>query len=242
MLLGGCASMPKLSEEENKMVSEYAASLLLKYDSENHTRLVDTTQFLDSYQTALNAREESIKAYENMLEQKANEEAELENQPNFSTPEIEETEVSHDGTGGAEIISEPKQSLGEYLNADGFTINYAGNYTCKQYPEDSSMPASASPGKDLLVVSFNVMSSTDSALDIFSKNATFKVSVNGGSYITNNMTILDNDLSQFIGSIPSGSSQSLILLFEVKQGTVVSSLKMSVSTPGKESEQYTLAQ
>ena len=64
MTLSACVSLPDLSEEENEMVSEYAASLLLKYDSDNHSRLVDTSEFMQQYETAVKVREDGIRAYE----------------------------------------------------------------------------------------------------------------------------------------------------------------------------------
>ena len=64
LLFAGCADYPDLTEEENEMVSEYAVSLLLKYDKDNHSRLVDTSEFLNKYNTALQERESARLAYE----------------------------------------------------------------------------------------------------------------------------------------------------------------------------------
>ena len=64
LLFAGCAQYPDLTEEENEMVSEYAVSLLLKYDKDNHSRLVDTSEFLNKYNTALQERESARLAYE----------------------------------------------------------------------------------------------------------------------------------------------------------------------------------
>lgn len=240
--LSACGSYPDLTDEENAMVEEYAAALLLKYDSENHSRLVDTEDYLNQYNAAVALREESIKQYEEAQATQDAFEEEQRNEPNFTQTESSEPIIENDGTGGAAIVGEPKITMEEFLDLQGFTIAYAGNLVCKNYPEDSAVPISASSGRDLLVVMFAVSSNAGGELDLFHKNASYKVSVNGGSYITNNMTILDNDLSQYLGNIPAGAATNLALIFEVKEGTKVTSLNLSVSTPEKGSIQTTLVQ
>ena len=233
MAISGCgSSYPDLTEEENELVSEYAAALLLKYDSENHSRLVDTTEFMTTYQAAVEAREESIRAYE---EEQARKLAEEEMAAKQAEEESRTFSEKKDGTGGATIINDnssstPEMSLAEFLNASDFKIDYAGYDLMSRYPEDSSRPISASSGKALLIVYFNVTSENGGTLDVFNENATFKISVNNGTYSSNYITVLDDDLSQYLDSFSAGETKRLVLVFEVSKDTTVSSLDLEVES------------
>lgn len=226
LMLGGCgASLPKLSEEENELVSEYAASLLLKYDSTNHSRLLDVTDIVTTYEEAVRAREESIKAYE---EEQARLEEEKKKQDESQT--VSSASVSKDdGTGGATVIGgsdEVSMTIAEFLNADGFEIVYAGNEVLSKYPEDSAGAIYPNAGKKLLIVYFNVSSSKSTTFDVVNEHASFKISVNGGNYSSNFISILDDDMSVYIDTFNANETKRLVLIFEVPTDTIVSSLDL----------------
>jgi uncharacterized protein YceK len=45
VLMTGCGAMPDLTQEETDLISEYAVGVLLKYDANNSSRLVDTSAY-----------------------------------------------------------------------------------------------------------------------------------------------------------------------------------------------------
>ena len=45
VMLAGCGAMPDLTQEETQLISEYAVGVLLKYDTSNSRRLVDTSAY-----------------------------------------------------------------------------------------------------------------------------------------------------------------------------------------------------
>ncbi len=246
LAVSGCGSVvPKLSEEEREMVSEYAAALLLKYDSQNHSRLVDTTEFMDTYNAALAAREESIKQYELEKERKRQEKEEARIQAEKDALAAQATESHDDGTGGATIINgggntQPQMTIAEYFQAPDFSITYAGYDVVSRYPEDSSAPISASAGKDLLVLYFNTYSENGGRLDIYSHYANFKISVNKSAFSSNYMTVLEDDLSQYIGDFSAGETKRLAVFFEVPQGVSISTLDLSLDGIDYDTEVLTL--
>lgn len=233
MLLGGCGMYPDLSEDEEKMVSEYATSLLLKYDKDNHSRLVDTSTFLKTYNDALAERERTLAEYEALKKEKeAQKEAETKKE-NEIEPETDEK--SDDGTGGATVIE--KESIDSFLGLDGFVFDFAGcdvvdSYTDATmwtvYPDEKS---GEKPQK-LLVTYFNIKSLYGGDLDLFGR-ATYKLSINDESFRNIETTWLDDDMGIFTGAFEAGEIKRLVLIQQIDADINVSSLKLSISSSGK---------
>lgn len=237
LLLAGCASYPDLTEEENEMVSEYAVSLLLKYDKDNHSRLVDTSEFLNKYNTALNERESARLAYE--ASKKLEEETrrrETEEQEAANGNVSHGTSYSGDGTGGATVIdsSESVMSVEEFLNATDFSFEYAGYTFYDSYPEGSTdyfFSMDATTGNKLMVVAFNIRNNGSSQqFNVYAQGVTFKLNINGQGYKSVFKTMLEDDLSEYLGDFAAGETRKLVLIYEVPADTAVSSLSMMVTS------------
>jgi len=241
-LLTGCGALPDMTTEQEQMVSQYAASLLLKYDAENHSRLVDTSEFEKSYETAKRLYEEAEEAYYRQLaeeEQKRQEEASRQDELNNSYDNKNENSSSgnkggsSDGTGGAMVVD--ARTIGSFLGYNDISIEYAGNDVMDIYPEDAEELAfviTSTKGNDLLVVYFNVTNTSASSVtfDVASINPTFKLSVNGNNYYSVLKTfVLEDDMSLYMGDFNPGESKRLVLITEVSEGTVVSGLGLRVS-------------
>lgn len=236
-IFAGCADMPDLSEDQNKMVSEYAASLLLKYDSENHSRLVDTTSFHEQYDNALMIQTMGREAYENRILEEENQrmqEALAQSEAQNAYSDLTDSEPVHssgDGTGGATIIS--TATIEEFLAIPSFTFTYSGYDIVDSYPENGDdwfFSMDATRGNDLLVLYFDVTNNSDATtLDLFNQNLSFKLSINQEGTISAQKTMLEDDLSEFLGDFAANETKKLVLIAEVKEGTVVNSLSVTVS-------------
>ncbi len=253
LTLQGCASIPNMTEEQTELVSEYATSLLLKYDKENHSRLVDTSEFMNSYVQAMQIYNASLEKYEAEKELAAEDEEsrreeaieqaaanEAYNNESVNEEESQEIEMPiNDGTGGATIIS--ATSIEDYLGANDFSIDFSGVRTMKSYPEgnrgDVFFVIDSTKGNDLVVAYFDVTNngSSKTKLDIFNKEATFRLGINGKAEKSTFKTMLEDDLSEYLGDFNSGETKQLVLLLEVKEGTQVDNLSLSIALPGKES-------
>ncbi len=231
LMLGGCASTPKLSEEENELISEYAVSLLLKYDSQNHSRLVDVSEYVTTYEAAVAAREESIRAYEE-------EQARLEEEKNQQNQAV--SEDKKDGTGGAEIIGTPQKeqkTLADVLCVPDFNIMFSDYSTSTNYNG-----AYASSGKQLVVLFFDITSPNGGTLDGFNNVESIKVAFNGGKYISSTFTTLDQDLAQCIETFNAGETKRFVVIAEVGKDFEVSKIKINVTNIYNESIEATLVQ
>ncbi len=247
IFLAGCASIPAMTTEQEEMVSEYAVSLLLKYDSENHTRLVSTESYLNAYETAKKIHDDAEKKYYDAIaeeEAKRKAEAEEQNALNDSYRESTKQETivimdeneNHkfsDGTGGAAVVD--AETIESFLGLSGFLVQYAGYDIMESYPEDLGelyFAIDATKGNDLLIVYFNVTntSALNQTLNIYDLNPIFKLSVNGEKYSSTFKTfVLEDDLSMYVGDFNSGEMKRLVLVTEVKDATTISNLGLRIS-------------
>ncbi|MCR5310440.1 MAG: hypothetical protein K6E32_03340 [Lachnospiraceae bacterium] len=242
LLLSACGSIPNLTQEENRMVSEYAASLMLKYDSANHTRLVDTSEFLNSYYTAKRAHDDAEKAYYDAIareEEQRRREAEAQKNANseYNSNQSSSNSSKNDGTGGAKVVDSTYSNMpiGEFLGYGNFDIAYAGFELLSNYPKDNDAAVSLSASSSntaLLVVYFDVTNNSQSAanLDILSLNCKFRLSINDGSYKgVLYPVMLDDILSECMDDFAGLEKKRLVLIMEVDKNTVVDSLSMTVT-------------
>lgn len=251
LTLAGCGSIPDMTEEQEEMVSEYAVSLLLKYDSANHSRLVNVDSIITAYDTAKKLHDQAEEAYYRQLqeeEEKRKEEASKQEELNSSYSQENSSSSSassssskgdgsgskNDGTGGAVVVD--NTSIEDFLGLSGFNFVYAGFDVMNDYPEESMdfVPyISASAGGDLCVVYFNVTNNTSAAntLDIIGlvPMTYFKLSVNGDNFKSVVRTILEDDMAVYSGTFAAGETKRLVLIAEIKEGTSVSNLNLRIS-------------
>ena len=198
------SSMPELTEEQNRLIVEYAAGLLLKYDENNHGRIVDIEE------------SEPVNELEVQVEEPVAEETE---EPEEA--EVIENTQTPDEVQMGEAIAE--RSIVEFYGIEGVSIAYTGFEVKDTYPdvaEDNLFFAmNASAGSKLLVFNFMVtnVGGQDLNLDMSAYNTKFKISINGESpkYILT--TMLMNDLASFTGTIPAGASENLVLVSEIPE-------------------------
>lgn len=200
--LSACGvSGPELTEEQNAQIVEYAAGLMLKYDENYHSRLEEETD-----------------------EEPAEEPAEPVEQP--KEEEQEEAPVDVESP-EEEIVQEQEEmadkSIEEFCGIEGAAISYTGYEAKDIYPEatgdDLVFAMNASEGCKLIVLNFNVQNigSQDLNLDMLSIGTKFKISLNEDSPKYALTTMLENDLASYIGTIPAGGSENLVLICELPE-------------------------
>ena len=88
----------------------------------------------------------------------------------------------------------------------------------------------AAPGKELLIVHFLLTNPGDSDIEAHSDSSNFKVRLmlNGNEKLRGDVTFLDNDLMNYQGLLTPGSAVDAVLVFEIKEGTEVSSMDLLI--------------
>lgn len=200
------STVPEMTEEQNAQVVEYAAGLLLKYDENYHSRLVEETEEP--------VKETEAETLEKESEQEEETTASLQEEPEKETEVIDRTQ---------EAQGSAARSIEEFYGIDGVTIAYAGYEVKDTYPDASAdsdeliLAMGATSGCKLLVLNFEVnnISGSDVNLDMLSLNTRFKISINGETPRYVLTTMLMDDLSSYVGTIAAGTSQRLVLVCEI---------------------------
>ncbi len=136
-----------------------------------------------------------------------------------------------EGEAGGEVTEESGQeqeetadkSIEEFCGLEGVVISYTGYEAKDVYPEaagdDLVFAMNASEGCKLIILNFDVQNTggQDLNLDMLSLGTKFKISLNGASPKYALTTMLENDLASYIGTIPAGGSENLVLICEMKE-------------------------
>lgn len=207
-LLSGCNSeFPDLTDEQAKVIGEYAAVTLLKYDANSRSRLVDLSQ----------VEEEPV----------AESKPEVENAPEVVKPEQEppeapevtkpvEPEKSDQNTENQNTVS----SMEEFLELpEGVRVSYVGYDLSRSYQEEDSLyfTIEASEGKALLMAKFELTNDSSEAreINLMDRRDNYRLTVNESYTRTTLTTLLANDLSTYMGTLEPGVSKEVVLLIEV---------------------------
>ncbi|WP_026497562.1 hypothetical protein [Butyrivibrio sp. WCD2001] len=97
----------------------------------------------------------------------------------------------------------------------GIFLTYSGYSVAGTYPDnDDIFVINATQGKKLLILNFRLANTSgmDVSVDMEKANPHFQVILNGTNVGYTNVTMLDNDLSSYKGTIPSGAKLSMVLI------------------------------
>ena len=217
LMLSGCASaIPELTADEQNMVTQYMADLLLKYDA--------------NYQDSLLEEEELAIALE---EQRAKEEAaklEAEEQERLEQEKIEESkpdEIETDVTPSYAAVD----SMADASNLTGVEFDYLGYDIVSQYPDaaEGELVFAMTPteGNELLIIRFQLSNVSGSDCEI-QTGTSYAVKINHGSYAPALTTLIENDLSTIGTVLPVESGKEVVLISEVPAGTQIDSMILYV--------------
>lgn len=215
-----------LTDEEQKMYAEYAAGVLMKYNAGSNMRVLEG-------QTLRNqeAKEEAAREQAARREQLAAEYASNKN----SSSKKENQSSGGSSSGGASQGISYISDMSEATGTGAFSITYTGYEIADSYPtsgEDMLMAIDASQGKTLLITKFlvNNISNQTENFDMFSKQAKFKIKVDGKTY-KSQYTLLLDDLSMYKGEVEAGSIMENVLVFEIPEsiGDNINNMELTVT-------------
>lgn len=204
LLLTACgATIPEMTEEESAQVVEYAAGLLLKYDQNYESKLVEE----DS---------ESEKG------KPVKDKAKVSSGTGAEDVRVPQEEIEPIDMGEAELPEE-NRSVEEFYGIQGVEVRYMGFELKDKYPDNDTeelyFAMNAEKGYKFLILNFEMKNTTQQDLDIdmSSAGAKFKISVNGAQPKFALTTMLMNDLSTFAGTIEAGETERLVLVGEIAE-------------------------
>lgn len=228
-VLTGCVSaIPELSEDETEIVTQYMADLLLKYDANYQSALLNEEELV----VALEEEEKKAEEARQQAEEQARIEAEKAEASQADDIEVVGGNSSEEESGSVSATATVGDMSGA-LGLDNTEFDYLGYEICSQYPNDDEgfyFAMTPTAGNELLIMKFNLanISSEEYTVDMMSQGASFALSVNGSSYTPALTTLLENDLAMLMTTLPVETGKEVVLVAEVPQGTTVDSIVLYV--------------
>lgn len=212
MILGltGCGMdrIPEMTDEQMQLIGEYTAITMMKYDANKRSRLVDYSRMIDESKTETTQEQEP-----------------QETQEPVGMDPVDDTPIVGGPAGG-------NYSMEEVLGLpEGVSIVYTSGTLHDTYPEEGDFTITAASGKKLLVLEFVIINASEQnqSVDFLTLSPEFRITVNGDYTRRAMLTMLDEDLSVYHGTIPSMGSVSTMLVIEVDEERAADLSSISLS-------------
>ncbi len=213
--LAGCGR--ELSTEENRVIAEYAADLLLKYDKDYQSKYMNTENEPDTTATTESQTGEvSTEATTEATTEAASDTTAAENTTEAGSEEPT-LPPSDDGS---------VQDIAEIAGLDGISIQYNRCMFLDRYPsidqDGAFIYLEADKGYKLVVVKFDITNKTseDKMVDLLNTDLSYRLVMNQSKAAKPMLTILMDDLGTFSATVPADSEQSAVLVFQMAEGLV----------------------
>ncbi len=199
--LGGCTQVTDLSEDETRLIAEYAADLLLSHDRGYDDRLQEgETESGESADT----RETS-----DMM-------------ATTETTENESTDVStQTGTDQPVVTESAMDDIAQIAGISGASVRYRDYEVVKQYPDagegENAVQIDAPDGYELLVLHFVINATQDQPVEVslIDDNIEYELVCNGSMAANPMLTILTNDLTTLEATTSPGQETEAVLVFQI---------------------------
>lgn len=214
----GCGQVIDLTDEENHLIAEYAAELLLKYDRNYDTRynpdeLEETTEIMTETDATTEAATEVATTTETATTEQSV-------SANGNTTQAQpETDESVKGNIGATV--DPDFDIAAFVGESRISVRYSYYMVVDSYPsydqDGMYIEVQAPEGYKLLVLKFEVENKTneDQAIDLYNKDVNYNIVVDNSRTTKQMLTILADDLYTYDKTIPASSREETVLLYTV---------------------------
>lgn len=214
----GCGQVIDLTDEENHLIAEYAAELLLKYDRNYDTRynpdeLEDTTETMTETDATTEATTEMVSTTEAATTEQ---DAPADGQTTQAQPVTDEA-VKEDI--GATVDSD--FDIATFVGESRISVRYAYYMVVDSYPsydqDGMYIEVQAPEGYKLLVLKFEVENKTneEQAVDLYNKDVNYNIVVDNSRTTKQMLTILADDLYTYDKTIQASSREEAVLLYTV---------------------------
>ena len=225
MMLGLTAcgnAIPEMTEQENAMVSEYAANLLLQYSGSYHSRLVDTSDASLQPDDKQDIERENKQESGQTAAESVNDDVQSDDYGQAA-----DTQDMDSGEQAESVLPEntPAMTIEMIHGLQGVSVQYTGYRLCDSYPEESAseedlfFAMQAASGSKLLVLDLNVVNQTDAAVtcNTIAIPAKYRVVLNGEHTQNVLVTMLLDDFSAMDIQLEPGETRHAVLVAELTQ-------------------------
>lgn len=237
--LTGCGQVIDLTDEENHLIAEYAAELLLKYDR-NYKMRYDpdsmetvTTEEATSTDSTQPTTTEMITTTEAVITTE---------QPVTEQPASSQNIPDMDILGNDEINTtvDSDFDIAAFVGESRISVRYAYYMVVDSYPSYDQngmyIEVEAPEGYKLLVLKFEVENKTneDQTVDLYSKDINYNIIVDNRRTTKQMLTILADDLYTYDKMIAASSREEVVLLYTLSDSVAdtMKELKLQVKYGG----------
>lgn len=191
--LTGCISSKDLTEQEEDIIAEYSAGILLQNEDKYERKLVRQDMPLVPEQTT--------------APQAAAE------------PETSPVQTLDSETAGEEGETGSEVPLNEIYQIEGMEAVYDSYTICKKYTESEKSEISAKKGNILYVVKYKVKNTTSQKLkvNLIKRKIAYSLALDGTSYDATPSFLKNGGLNYLETTIKAHSSEEAMLVFEVPE-------------------------
>ncbi len=251
--ISGCTKTIELTEQEQDIIAEYAASALINYDEGYNSRFKEDALI----EAKADAKKEQEQADKESVE--PTKEAEKTDTP--STPEptptptpvaetptpvpVAETPAPASTTPPAQATQKPNRmspyDIGKLFGIEGVEVNYNGFQALDMYPvmeaEQLGFTMEANQGAKLIVVKFELVNKLDEpkACNIVGQNIKFQMRFNGTDNVAVQKTLLTDDFASLNYILQPGERKTVVVISQVAAGyeTTISSVDLITRIGGE---------
>lgn len=198
----GCTEVMDLSEEETRLIAEYAGELLLSYDRGYENRLEDG---------------------EADRELMTSEDTENEEDTSETTVDEQVAEDENTISEENELQSEQVTDIAQSVGAENVSIQCSGYELLSQYPKDEdgekAVQLDAPEGYELLVLKFDVTATQEKEVNValVEQDVQYELLCNGTMAAKPMLTILTNDLNTLEMTVVPGQTAEAVLIFQISK-------------------------
>lgn len=207
MSLTGCGSqIPDMTEEQREAISEYAVELLLKYDTNSQSRLVD----LELLEKEPEPTAKPIPTQPPVQK------------PSGMDPVVDTPVIELEGDGTESIVGgDMKAVLGL---AETISFSFDKYHMEEKYADavDKELVLEAVEGKQFLICDFVLVNdgAKKQSVDMLLENIQYTFLI-GEKKVNAQVTMLSNDLATYMGILDADEARKVVLLAEVEEAKVV---------------------
>lgn len=239
--LTGCSNVPDLSHIDNDLTAQYMADALLKNDDSYQGVLDYDHSILEATPTptveptpAATAAPAQDQNMDGTNTSSANEGAGTDGVQNNSTDSLASAEP------GAQSSMEPQAeqvSPAQVYGIKGVSIK-AGSYKLVKSYGSSYANCTASKGKKLLVVQFNISNDSSKAktVDLSKSGVQASLMLNGQAAGGAMLSVVDEDMQHLKTKLAAGKKKQGVLLFEVDKDQKIDSVSVTLSSGQKQAD------
>ncbi len=220
----GCGDKVKLTEEQNDLIAEYVAGVMLKHSYENEWNYQKLSIAQNTYTSKGSMNNNTTSATNSTTA--TNQQTSTSSTSTQSTKTTSKTKAVGTAITG-DVIADVKNAL-NLRNAD---IKYSKYVVGDRYPTDEfAICVPASEGCKVIAVEFTINNNTAENIEAntAASGVNFSININGTT-VKQLTSILKNDISALSKvNIPSGSGYTAVALFQVADKVADNISSMSI--------------